>query len=307
MMLPDRKSCPRETIFDDKTICHRRYFLFPISIPSLDCIYRIATQSPDNVVVAMNERLRPTPLVLRNRAGCLYERTQEVEEQIASVLHLDAVSLLKRLRIHDRYAPHFIREEVIVYLIREYLLKRDDSIVPALFEILFRRCSKSIMDRLSLEPVLAETAYNEVVGDIVNSILDTSDDRSDYLQVRFWSAITRRTVDAYKKYKLEQDVRYRESEVNDNGEAGAYDIEGRIADTARSAEDRCIYREALAEIPEPIRTAFVLHYFYDWQIESDDPDEPTISGRFGKTPRTINNWLNKAADILRQWRNEKER
>ena len=63
-------------------------------------------------------------------------------------------------------------------------------------------------------------------------------------------------------------------------------------------------KQALGTIKEPFRTAFILRYFEDWPIESNDPDQPTISKFFGKTSRTIRYWLQKAETALEKWRGE---
>ena len=73
-----------------------------------------------------------------------------------------------------------------------------------------------------------------------------------------------------------------------------------------SPEKRLMLREGLLLLPEPIRTAFVLHHYDGWQIESNDPQAPTIAKHFGKTPRTIRNWMAQAEAILESWRGEKQ-
>jgi hypothetical protein len=69
-------------------------------------------------------------------------------------------------------------------------------------------------------------------------------------------------------------------------------------------ERKVLGKEGLNAIQEPYRTAFILHYEYGWQIESNDPCEPTLRKYFDKTPRTIHNWLTSAEKVLEKWRIE---
>ena len=63
--------------------------------------------------------------------------------------------------------------------------------------------------------------------------------------------------------------------------------------------------EALASLEEPQRSVFVLRYYQGWPVESKHPGEPTISGYFGVTSRTIRNWLTSAEKRLSEWREER--
>ncbi|MGD1152743.1 MAG: hypothetical protein ABR911_07720 [Syntrophales bacterium] len=245
-------------------------------------------------------KLRP----LKHRAldGSLYQRDQKVEEQIISVILLDASSVIKRAKIRSKGSPDFLKEEVIVYLIREYLIRQDKATVGALCEILFRRCSSYIKYKfLSLDDALSEQAFSEVIRDVMDPILDIKDNNGDYFQVRFWSGLRRKTIDAGRKYYTEQKKRAKKT-INDEEDMAIHDKIGEeIQDTALSAEDIIFCRQALNILPEPIRTAFVLRYYHGWQIESDDPEMESISDYFGKTSRTIRHWLTQAHKILRKW------
>ena len=70
------------------------------------------------------------------------------------------------------------------------------------------------------------------------------------------------------------------------------------------AIDNALIEAALSQLEEPIRSAYLLRYLEDWPIEDKDPAVQTISRHFGKTPRTIRNWLSKADEILEAWRGE---
>ena len=77
-----------------------------------------------------------------------------------------------------------------------------------------------------------------------------------------------------------------------------------IAESTMEMDRTMLYREGLATLDEPHRTAFVLRYYAGWPIEDSDPTVPTISRHFSKTPRTIRNWMNAAEATLAAWRGE---
>jgi DNA-directed RNA polymerase specialized sigma24 family protein len=82
------------------------------------------------------------------------------------------------------------------------------------------------------------------------------------------------------------------------------DSEGNIAYPTVSIEDQVSINDALESLDEPLRTVFFLRYKYLMQVESIDPNEPTLSNHFDKTPRTIRNWLKKADEILKKKQGE---
>ncbi len=209
--------------------------------------------------------------------------------------------------MRDRRAPAFLKEETLVCLIREYRIQKDDATAGALCEILFRRCGGHIKGKLqSLDRNLADEAYADVVAAVAESILDTTTDRGDYLQVSFWSGVGRRAISAYRKYHAEQVKRANETVPNEDGEEFP-EAKKDAQESSMSEEDRYLYREGLRLLPEDQRVAYVLRYYEGWQIESDDPDEPTISRYFEKTPRMIRYWFEKAEKTLRRWSEGKGR
>src|SRR5206468_1461828 len=67
-----------------------------------------------------------------------------------------------------------------------------------------------------------------------------------------------------------------------------------------------LLRDALSHVREPYRTAFLLRHVAEWPTEDQDPTVQTISKYFGKDPRTIRNWLQRAEEALQQWRGEQQ-
>jgi DNA-directed RNA polymerase specialized sigma24 family protein len=80
--------------------------------------------------------------------------------------------------------------------------------------------------------------------------------------------------------------------------------EFRIADLRRE-EYAVFMTDALNTLNDKERKAYLMRHMWGWEIENNDPAVPTISGHFGVTPRTINNWLNSADGKLAKWRNQR--
>ena len=265
---------------------------------------------------AENKRSRlPELLTHTNRDGKRYERLPEVDKQIRTVLELDVKDLVARATGSDKSSPDFLKEETLVYLIRHYCRKEDRDIVNGLTEALLRRFTSWVESRLrTLGDEAVNHGYTDVVTRLFIQILDVDSDRGDYLQVRFWRALKMLTVRAFnEQLKLLKDKGLSNSLDVLAGYDGEYSEESRgqwivkpsDSVTFRSAEsqatDNIFIREAMSQLDEPFRSAYLLRHYHNWPIESQDPAVPTISQCFGKTPRTIRNWLTKADEQLSIW------
>lgn len=254
------------------------------------------------------------PLTKRTNDGRPYERSQEVEAQILASLQLTRELLLERAQVRDYHSPSFLSEECLIYLIREYHRQNEEHIVRSLLEILFMRCTRFIRKLLlNLDPPLADEAFDDVIGGILDQVLDLESDRGDFMQVRFWVVLKRITISTYGRYISHQNFLEKTVPLSLTGDCDIEDEDdaphGRtqekdVPDASISPEKLAMYREELNAIAEPYRTAFILRS-HGWPIESSDPDELTISRYFGKTPRTIRNWLAVVDEKLQPLQSEK--
>jgi DNA-directed RNA polymerase specialized sigma24 family protein len=241
--------------------------------------------------------------------GQPYRRDSGVEDQIAEALVFDPDALRSRAQNSDKEDAHYLKEEALVYLIRENHLKGQQTLSEGLSEVLLGRCLPFIKAKVRhLGVDHAEEAEGAVVEALFSRILDPTSDRGDFLQVRFWAFLDRLLSDATRK----QLRLLREAKMQDNpdwvsgreprdDESGEHQSKPAAAGGV-SAEYKMLIRDALAALQEPYRTLVVLRYYDSWPIESSDPQEPTISKYFNKTPRTIRNWMAAADDKLREWR-----
>ena len=252
-------------------------------------------------------RLEVKPLTRHFQSGEAYERLPDVERQIGEALGLDSRALMERLKEHDEKSPGFLKEECLVYLIREYCRRDDDFVFNELSTALANRCLRHIQfyARRFVDRNLLDDCASEILSTAFEQILDFDSDRGDYIQVRFWHFLKRLEGDITKKYSRDRkkDQLTDSYDAQDEGEDGPrLDKDKVTRDITISPEKRLLLREGLLLLPEPIRTAFILHHYEGWQIESNDPQAPTIAKHFRKTPRTIRNWMAQAEDVLENWR-----
>lgn len=270
----------------------------------------------------------PEPLTRRNRAGLLYVREPDVERQIAATLPLSRDELRRRAAISDRGSPDYIKEEGLVYLVRHCRRLGDEQRVSDLCEALVRRATRIIRKHLrSLGPEALDEGYSQVVTRLFSKVLDLSTDSSDFFQVRFWSGMQRLCIQAFgaqlahhKRRQAEVSFSQVPGYAADEEEAEPETKAVRLSEgdklrvSATSHESAIIdsdlrregQRMALAQLEEPFRSAWMLRNCEGWAIEHQDPAVPTISRHFGKTSRTIRNWLTKAEETLAHWRGGQE-
>lgn len=259
------------------------------------------------------ERHQIRPLTRISKSGVPYQRTTKVNTQIESVIDMDTALLVKRAQLPDEESTDYLREEVLVYFIRIHHRLGDEAVVDDLAKVLLVRCAGRISRRLrALGRFARDDAYQDVVKAMFERILDPESDRADFMEIRFWMALKNLIIDVFRRHnaQLENEENVDnfsslESTLTSNaGEDGPI-LEERISGEALSVEEKVVLQEALGVLKEPYRTAFLLRYGEEWQIESNDPSTITISEYFGKTPRTIRNWLAIAQEQLKRWRDER--
>lgn len=250
------------------------------------------------------------PLTRTTKAGVL-KRRPEVEDQIKEALAIDAAALDQRLSLRDYQADGFIKPEAIVYLIRRSLDLGDDDSVNHLSTALVGRLTRMIAGKVRiLSPNLREDCHSEIVVRVFADIVDLSTDRADYAQVSFGDWLEKRAVDSirkcWKEHTQSQITDSRTSEDED-GDCDQADREGRDfrPSDLRPEEYGLFIDKALSVLNNSEREAFVMRYFWEWEIENTDPNIPTISTRFGKSPRTIRNWLASADRKIKTWRDQR--
>lgn len=241
-----------------------------------------------------------------------YKRLEATEKQIAEVSALDAKALLARAQHRDETAPDYLSPEALVYLIRRADRGGNTKVRDALLQELLERCALLLRGRFSgFDEATRQDLQQDVLMKVVEDVL-APDDRADFMEARFGLYLKRRRIDA------------RRSALKDSGKAESLDVsysgedesEGwtkldSLADTRLSPEELTTVSEGLAKLPPRLREVFLLRHAVGMEIGSDNPaDDPpdklTLAQRFGCSGRTIRNWLNKADDLLADFREKKD-
>lgn len=245
----------------------------------------------------------PLPVSPLTRRG--YKRLPEIERQIAEAAVLDARALLAHAEQRDEAEPGYLAAETIVHFIRHADRNKDLKLRDALFRDLFERCKPFFRGHFrAFDKSTREDLQQEVLKKVVEAILAPGD-RADFLEVRFWSFMKARAIDACRSMFAQTD----DTESLDTGYLGEGESEGwrkleSQVDGRLSPEKLAMVSERLAKLPPKLRRVFLLRHEVGMAIGGndldDDPpgDKLTLAQHFGCTGRTIRSWLKKADELL---------
>ena len=233
-----------------------------------------------------------------------YRRLPAVERQIAEALMLEPQALVTRAQQRDETASDFLSAEALVYFIRQAIRNDNVKTRDALFRELFERCMPYFRGKFrGFNPEDRKDLQGEVTTKVAEDLFAT-DDRGDFMQVRFWKYLDNKSIDADRKA-----IRYNDNtESLDTGYSGDGISEGwtrleREVDRRLSPEQLAIIAEGLDKLPQHLRRVFLQRHYVGMNIGPDDPsavagNELTIAGQFGHSGRTIRNWLKEADGLL---------
>lgn len=245
-----------------------------------------------------------------NCQGVRYQRNAAVEAQIKVALALDTPDLVARACLSDATDPHYLQEETLAYLTRRAHRAGDDDMVNGLVEVFVERCTRFLKGQLAaLGRDQLQEAVAEVIADLFELLAEPDDsDRGDFLQVRFWVVVKRLGIAAFNRAVAESRRNSLLVALEPTGAASEDELDRpiEIADAVTPAADtRLLIDEALASLDPNLRQAYVMKV-EGWPVEDRDPTLMTISKYFGKTSRTIRNWISEAEKQLEDWRNQEE-
>ncbi len=230
-------------------------------------------------------------------------RAPEVEEQIEACRALNHRRVAERARIPHHKRAGFLKNEVLVHLIREYRSRGEGTIEGELTQVLVRRCARPVGRKLmGLGSLQAEEAYEEVIGRLFEMILDPEKkDRANRLERYFGLVLKSLAAEAY-----DSRVRRKTEPLDLTGQGderhGSDDFRQARDERELSPVDRALMSDALSVLEEPTRTAFVMRHYEGVPIESSDPEQPTVCKYFGVSGRQVRRWLKEAEEVLREWR-----
>lgn len=252
----------------------------------------------------LNTAIAP-PLFRTSRAdGEIYQRLPAVEQQIAAVLQFNSRQIARQMLITQRDDRDFLAEETLIHFLRAAVRAGEFDFADEITGALYRRIQKSVQRqcrKIFANAAIAHDCAADALGELFAELYDDDRTRADFAEVRFGlflKRIVNRSVGKYlKRQRLENDFEFLDEAPADEDAPKQIAAPGEI-----STFDRYDAKKALALLPEPVRTAFILRHKYGLQIESANGSEMTIAKYFDKTERTIRNWLRRADRILEELR-----
>lgn len=243
----------------------------------------------------------------RRDDGSLYTRESDVETQVREISRLTERARRERLLAPPRAWEDAdrLREETLVYFIRECAAHGDDDTAWHLAEMLVERVSAHVQRKLARWRLTPEDA-DDCVRDLFAALWDAVFDRSqtaEFWEVRFWVCLDRRLWNLIEKRQAVADTELSPGDQADDGaeERDADALFARMADTGPTPEAMAERSEALALLNENERLAVYLVYIEGLPEESEDPSKPSAAKVLGVTGRSVRNYLRRAKDKLMAW------
>ena len=236
-----------------------------------------------------------------------YKRLPEVERQIADALSLEPEALLRGARDRDESVAGCLAPEAVAYFIRRANRNGEAGIRNDLFRELLDRCIPHFRGKFR---GFGQEDRKDLQGEVQKVIIEdlfAPDDRGDFMQVRFWSYLERKCIDACRAaFRQTEDTESLETGYSGDGVSEGLTKLHREVDRQLSPEKFAMISEGLGQLPPRLRHVFLLRHYVGMKIGSDAPSvdegkELTIAAEFGCTGRTIRNWLKQADRLLAEF------
>lgn len=235
------------------------------------------------------------PLTCAGRDGKLYCRRADIEKKILEVVQNRPSEWVE--------TADTLPAEVLVYLIRVIASSDADVTGSLIFKLTGR--TQQVVSRWARGFTKLET--EEIVHTINRKVVELvlaaeTSNQSEILEVAFSEAIKRRTLKEVSK------VQNRPSSSKKSVDAGSPPDQ---SDEGVGALEELLQMEDAVRRPELLRRAeaavrdprhyevLVLRFGYDWPIESNDPEQPTIAKKYGVSSRQIRNWIKQGLETIR--------
>jgi DNA-directed RNA polymerase specialized sigma24 family protein len=192
-------------------------------------------------------------------------------------------------------ADRELRLETLVAVARSYLRAGLDTDANRVLESIAGRLAGRIHRHLQVWGVRNADDRDDLVQELLHmtfSCIRSQGRDQEFWECRFWVCFDRRSQSLLRDWRQSRPHGVSLDEIAEN------DPDILRAPAPVSIADRAVAREALARLPEPLRTAFLLKHLAGYKEESRDASEPTIARSLGVTGRTVRNYLDRAAAIL---------
>jgi DNA-directed RNA polymerase specialized sigma24 family protein len=198
-----------------------------------------------------------------------------------------------------------LREETLVYFVREFSRYGDTETSWYLIETLIERVAAHIQRKLSrwrLTPEDADDCVRDLYATLCEALLDTSP-TAEFWEVRFWVCLDRRLYNIIEKRQLTADAELSpgDQEITEDEEKDADRLIAQLVDTGAKPDELAEWSEARSLLSENEWMALYLVYLIGLPEESEDSGKQTASKVMGVTGRSIRNYLKRAKQKLIAW------
>lgn len=280
-------------------------------------------------------------LLRKRRADrSLYQRRRKVEKELQRIEGLELPEVLARAKESGQRGKVEVSSEALVYFLRREAWKGNAQGpgVGGLVSILIARSETALRRHISgaFDELQRQEICREVVDRMIDEITDASD-KADYAEVNFNDWLAHNRDDACRKQKRKaarierlgdavEDLSEDEADIvlaKDGQEPASSEPTPEAAyATAEARETAHLpaqieageftpddqYRIAAAvrgaKLDPIVMEAFLLHYYWGVPIDSKDPEKNTLAKHFGKSEKTIRNWLGRAEEAFAKLRGE---
>jgi hypothetical protein len=241
------------------------------------------------------------PLTAKTREGEPYKRFDDVERQIERLAQ--AQPHMWPTIVREGIDNHSVKNEAVVYLIREAWHRGNDKELLELHSDLFDRMATMILNRatrmgISDAAPLIEAVQNRIIELLYN---DGESATADFLEVAFNRVVSceilkwnRRHGKYWQRLDIDADITD-QSVVEHSTILSATSIDQ--IEAGISAEN--IIKNARKWLASPHFEAFYLHYIKGIPVEATKKSKVCLVRHFRRPASTIYFWLDRAVAIIR--------
>lgn len=239
--------------------------------------------------------------------GTPYYRREAVEAEIRELAILSGIELEHRTALWPSTTPGFVSPEALVHFVRNL---PDGALRDKLTEQVLSRVVRRVPRATDAGGRTTSLTKMNIREDVVDHFVDLLlsdrseyDDRLDYYEVNFNSAIARDRQDASSRHWTHEnrsdELGSDEEEVSDRVDAAAGDYNPFDASELDKKDYRLLLDDAIDTLPE-FQRRIVEMLRQEIPIESNDPSVISISKTLGKSEKTIRTHRDKAFASLRR-------
>lgn len=251
--------------------------------------------------IAVARPLRKTKL-----NGTPYYRREVVEVEIDEIATLSVIELVRRAALWPSTASGFVSPEALVHFVRKLPDgAHRDKLIEQLLGRVVRRIPRPADAGNHTESLTRMNIREDVVDRFVDLLLSDRgeyDERFDYYEVNFNSAIAKARLDASNRHWMHEnrndELGSDDAGVSERMEAALGDYDPFDADELDKKDYRLLLDDAIDSLPE-FQRRIVEMWRQEIPIESKDPSVDSISKVLGKTEKTIRTHRDKAFASLR--------